>query len=385
LSAKAKDTSITEDKFVELTAQIADLSDDEVIQINRLFLGMVYPDVCPQFIGDSDSIAEVLGLAVVVIGGELNESNNYTRAATKASSSTDYDRRFKEINSWYEKTYNNVWGQLLVLDHRKIPITITLNNSFIKIGMRGTFTCVWGHLGGSIEGVVFLNTDTNFQSTAFFNKELFKFPLGFSIPVFAYGPIILKVGGDLNAGMSLQLSADLDTAFKLRAAFAGIYGAGVEAGVKYGTTTKKVKILFATLKITLPYIDSYCKSWTVEKAIYYVGADSPVRLTFKNLKATLTPQIQASVNADISSCLYGNITAEEGFPGIINVKYEKPYLIGTAEIRETRRLYVEGGIGTIIKIPIIGSQKAGVSKKWDLMQPIDRSLQSWQLFKAGIN
>jgi hypothetical protein len=384
LVSKEQDTSITEDKFVEISEQIDDLSAEEVIQINRLFLGLVYPDSCPQFISNSDGITEVLGLAAVIIGGELKDQGDYTRVAAKISSSTDYDSRFKEINSWYESSYKELWKKTLsVQSSNSTPVT--LNNSFIKIGMRGTFTCVWGHIGGSIEGVVFLNTDTNLQSTVSFNRDLFNIPSGISVAVFAYGPIVLSVGGEINVGLKLQVTTDLDTAFKLRAAFAGIYGAGVEAGVKYGVTTKKVKILFVTLKLTLPYIDGYGSSWPVEKAIYYVGSDSPTKLTFKSLKVTLTPQVRASIKTDISKCLYGNITAQEGLPSSVTVKYEKPYLTGTAEIRETRSLYAEAGIGIKINIPIIGEQNFGVSKKWDLMTPIDRSLGTWQLFKTNVN
>jgi hypothetical protein len=366
LVSKAQDTSITEDKFVEIATQIAKLSDNEVVQINRLFLDMTYPNICPEFINASNNIAEILGLAVVVIGGDLDEPDEYSRAATKVSSSADYDSQLKEINNWYGSTYKDLWTKTLSINPSQAPVGTTLKNSFIKIGMRGIFTCVWGHIGGSIEGVVFLNTDTNLQSTASFNKELFKYPSGISVPIFAYGPIILRVGGNLNTSINLQLTADLDTSFKFRAAFAGIYGAGIEAGVKYGTTTKKVKILFITLKMILPYIDTYSGSWTTEKAIYYVVADSPANLSFKTLRATLTPQIQASIEASISNTLWGNITAQEGLPSSVNVKYEKPYLIGTAEIRENRRLYAEAGVGININIPILGPQKLGVSKKMGL-------------------
>jgi hypothetical protein len=385
LVSKTLNTSITEDKFADIIAQIAVLSDDEVVQINRVFLDTVYPDICPQFIGTSEGIAEVLGLAVVVIGGVTEEMDDFTRAAVKASSSTDYDRRFREINSWYEGTYKELWRQALPISFKNVPVTVTLNNSFIKIGVRGTFTCVWGHIGGSVEGAVFLNTDTNIQSTVSFSKDLFNTSMGFSVPVLACGPIVLNVGGEIKESLNLQITSDFNTAFQFRVAFAGIYGAGVEAGVKYGTTTKKVKILFVTLKIILPYLDSYINSWSVEKAIYYVGSDSSANVTFKNLKIILTPQVQASVKADISRCLHGNITAKEGLPGGVTVKYEKPYLTGTAEIREIRRLYAEGGIGIKIDIPIIGKQTIGVSKQWDLVPPVNRSLQTWQLFKTKVN
>jgi hypothetical protein len=385
LVSKAQDTSITEDKFSEITEQIVALSEEEVIQINRLFLGMVFPDVCPQSIEDSNSIAEVLGLAVVVIGGELNEQpDDYTRAANKASSSTDYDRRFQEIKSWYENSYTNLFGMPLQINPSKLPVGVTLNNSFVKIGIRGTFTCVWGHIGGSIEGVVFFSADTNLQSTVTFDKELYKYTSGISTPILFFGPIILSVGGELGTSANLQITTDLDTAFKLRAAFAGIYGAGIEAGVKYGTTTKKVKILFVTLKITLPYIDRYDDSWSVEKTIYYVGANSPTNLTFKNLKVTLTPQVWMSINADITKALWGNITAQEGLPNSVTVKYEKPDLIGIAEVRENRRLYAEAGIGIKIKFPIIGEKEIGFSDDWDLVSPVNRLLYTWQIFKTSL-
>jgi hypothetical protein len=384
LVIKAQDTSVTEDEFAEIEKQIAILSDEEVIQINRLFIDMMYPDTSPHFISDSNSITEVLGLASVVFGGELDEPSNYTRAANKASSSIDYDLQFKELNSWYNASYKDLWKKKLPVKFNNFP-DITLNNSFIKIGMRGAFTCVWGHVGGSIESVVFFNTDAYLQSTVSFNKDLFKIPTNISVPIFSYGPIILSVSGDLNTNIKLQLIADLDAAFKLRTAFAGIYGAGVKAGVKYGMTTKRVKILFVKLKMTVPYIDGYYGSWPIEKTIYYVGTDSPTKLIFKNLKTTLTPEIQVSLGADISKCLWANMTVQEGFPSIVQIKYEKPLLIGTAEIRENRRLFAEVGAGITFYIPILGKQNFGVSKSWDLMKPIDRSLQSWQLFKNNID
>jgi len=386
LVSQEKDTSITRDQFAEISERIAVLSDEEVIQINRLFLDMVYPDVCPQFTDNSAGITEVLGLASVIIGGDLNEESerdNYTRAATKASSSADYDSKFKDLDSWYKGRYKDIFTIPLPTTFSEFPY-MKLNNSFIKIGIYATFTCIWGHTGGTIEGVVYLNTDASMQSNSRYNKNLLNLIQGISVPVFSYGPIVLSVGGELNETLDLIVTSDFDTNINARAAFAGVYGAGVSAGVQYGTTTQKVKILFVTITKTVPYINGYSDKYSVEKAIYYTGLDSPTSLSYSKLSITLKPQVSASIKADISKILTGSITAQEGLPATIAAEYVNPYLTGTAVISETRNLLAGTNIGVEIDL-LITKVKFGLSKSWDLVSPYTRQLQSWQLFKVDLN
>lgn len=392
LVSQEKDTSITRDTFAEISDKIAALSDEEVIQINRLFLDMVYPDICPQFTNNSAGITEVLGLASVIIGGDLepsNEYDNYIRAATKISSSADYDRNFSELNSWYENRYKDIY----TISPPPIPFSdhasLSLNNSFVKIGIYTTFTCIWGNIGGTIEGVAYLSADTNIQSTISYNnnlvdKNLLELTQSISVPVFQYGPIVLSVGGELHEILNLNVRSDFDTNFKMRAAFAGVYGAGVSAGVEFGTTTQSVKILFVTLKITLPYINGYSNNYSVERAIYYVGSDSPTSLTFEKLNITITPQVSASIKVNVTNCLTGNITAQEGLPSTVAVVYNNPYLTGTAEIWETRKLYAGVGLGVEFDL-ILTKIKYSTGKQWDLVTPINRQLQKWQLFNVNLN
>jgi len=388
LVSQEKDTSITVDKFAEISEKIAALSEEEIVQINRLFLDMVYPDVCPQFTDNSAGIAEVLGLACVIIGGDneqLEKYDNYTRAATKASSATDYDNKFNDLDSWYKGRYKDMYTKSLPTTFSGFPY-MKLNKSFVKIGIYAAFTCIWGNIGGTIEGVAYLNADASIQSTNSYNIDLLNLTESISVPVFSYGPIVLSVGGELNEILNLKITSDFnanaDT--KARMAFAGVYGAGVSAGVQYGTTTQKVKVLFVTLKITVPYINGYSDKYSVEKAIYYTGLDSPTNLTYSKLSITLTPQISASVKADISKVLTGSITAQEGFPATVAAEYVNPYLTGTAVINETRRLYAGANIGVEVDL-LITKVKFGLNKSWDLVSPYTRQLQSWQLFKVNLN
>ncbi|MDR0707149.1 MAG: hypothetical protein LBF60_04645, partial [Treponema sp.] len=179
-----------------------------------------------------------------------------------------------------------------------------------------------GHVGGTIEGVVFINADTNIQTTLKYKQDLVRITLKAFVLSFHYGPIVFKVSAELKGGIPLEASLDLDVSFKYRAAFTGMYGAYLDTGIKYGTTTKKVRALFVTLKISAPYADFYKNTGTIEETLYYVGSDSPTSISFKSLQLAVIPQIQGKIRADISDCVYGEITAEASLPNILKYRIE---------------------------------------------------------------
>jgi hypothetical protein len=81
-------------------------------------------------------------------------------------------------------------------------------------------------VGGSVEGVVFINADTNMNVTSSFTKSLYSKPIfsyenSINIPVCSYGPIVLNINAGIGMSVPLTISITTPIQYNGRLAFTG--------------------------------------------------------------------------------------------------------------------------------------------------------------------
>ncbi len=370
--AQTRETPIPAEDFDEVLAQIGSLNDGEMTQLNRIFMEASYPDLCPRFIDATTGMAEILPLASLLIG-EGDEVVSGIRQNGRAASGPEYDTQRAALEASYGK-YKTIFSKSL--ESPSVGgVKIVFNNSFVKVGVKGSFSASWGNVDSSVDGVVFLSADTNVETTIKFTKNLFSAQKSIVYPVFTYGPIVFKLTASVGVDVPLSVSMPVEADFGLRAAFSGLYEAGVKVGLDYGVRWKKKWII----KVPVPYCDSNGSAWGRESTIYYVGSGSPNSLTLSGITATINPNVNGVLRADISDCVYGQVVARAGLTGKLAIAYVAPALTGTATVNANAGLTAEAGIG--LKVPVI-NHWYGKKWNWNLIGPYDRQLASWQVFRT---
>ena len=374
--AQIQTIPIPSEDLADVVGQMDLLSIDEVIQLNRIFMDVMYPDSCPQFFDASEGMSQILPLASLLIGGDSKvDTQPELSINARAASGPEFDTQRAAMETAYGK-YNTVFNKKL-----EIPldgsVKIAFNNSFVKVGIRGSFSSSWGNLDSSVDGVVFLNADTNIATTIQYKKNLFALKQEVIYPVFVYGPIVFKVTASVGVNVPLTIAMPIAANFSYRAAFAGMYEAGVKVGLDYGIRWKKKWII----KIPVPYCDSNGSAWASERTIYYVGSSSSNNISFSGITATINPNVNGVLRADISDCIYAQVVAAAGLTGKLDIVYESPTITGTATVNANAGLTADAGIG--LKVPII-NQWYGKKWNWKLLGPYNKELAKWQVFKSTI-
>ncbi len=374
--AQIQETPIPGEDLDEVLDQISNLEDDEVVQLNRIFLEAMYPETCPGYVDPMEGMAQVLPLASLIIGEDSNpEPSVELNRNVRAASGSEFDKQRAVLEKTYEK-YKTVFSKNLESPSFN-GVKIVLNNSFVKIGVKGSFSASWGNIDSTVDGVVFLSADTNVATTIKFTKNLFSAEQKVVYPVLVYGPIVFKVTASVGVNVPLTVSMPIDANFSLRAAFAGLYEGGVKVGLDYGIRWKKKWII----KVPVPYCDGRGSTWSHESTIYYVGSSSSNSLTFSGITATINPNVNGVLRADISDCVYAQVVARAGLTGKLAIIYVDPTLTGTATVNANAGLTSEAGIG--LKVPVI-NKWYGKKWNWNLIGPYDKQLASWQVFKTTL-
>jgi hypothetical protein len=356
----------------EIMEQYYILSESDAIQVNRLFLEMIYPDFCPPIFEPSEGFVQAVPLASIIIG-DNEETGNLEENNIRATTITAYNTQKSTIDNAFSK-YKVIYTKDLNISPQS-GITITFDNSKLKLGIKGTFTNTWGNIGSSIEGVVYITGNTQIiTTTGSFNKSIYSYELSSSYPVFAYGPIVLSITARFGINIPLTVTASVSAPVNVNASFTGLYGAGVEVGLNYGITTKKIWII----RIPVPYCSTYGNGWKISNTAYYIGTNSG------NLSAaasvTITPSAQISIGADISKVVGADLGYEIGLRNNFTVSYVRPTLTGLATITLRSGIYAQPWIG--FDVPIIG--RIGFKKKIDLWNA-EQQLAKWEVFKKTIS
>jgi hypothetical protein len=355
--------------LAETIAQISAMSDAEVIQINRIFIEEIYPEFCPSFFDTAAGFLQVIPLASVIIGSDDYAAiDSDDDSSTRAATTSEYTAQKNAIDSNFGK-FKEIFSKPISLSLSN-PSIATAGSSF-KIGIKGVFNNTWGNIGSSIEAAVYISANVNVSaSKQFVQKDLLPLSARNSYPVFAYGPIILNV----TLGYSFHLPLSITASANMQFAVTGMYGAGVEVGLNYGVTTKKVWFI----PVPVLYCDAYSKSWKINDTAYYIGTASGV--INNEASITLTPTISGNVGANISGIVGADLVLENGLKNNFAITFVNPYLTGTAKISRTTRLYAEPWIG--FDLPIVGRK----SWSWpiNILSPQETTLAQWQVFKKAL-
>lgn len=379
-------TPIPNDIFPEVTAQIASLTADELIQLNRTFLQETYPHVCPEFINPNEGFTQVIPLASFIYGDfdsvdQIHKRDS--RNAIRAASFSEYDMQRKQIKAQFN-TYKEVYSKKVEINgNNKFAngVKVTLDNSFLKIGVKSAFSNTWGNVSGTIEGAAYINVDVYNDINVSFNKSvtLFSFNSSINIPVINCGPIVLNI----NLGMGASVPASFGFSFPMtlnngELGFTGLYGAGVGAQIDYGVKWKKVWII----TLPVPYVNTSGRSWKVENTAYYIGAaPSSISAGFNNAYIAVSPSINGTIGANISGVIGGGIGIEHGIEQRIDLAYASPTLTGTATTTAFAKLNAHIKVG-IDGIPVIGF--IGFKKDFDLVPPIRNELRKAVIFRKNM-
>jgi hypothetical protein len=356
--------------LAETIAQVVTLSEDEVTQVNRIFMEEMYPEFCPSFFNPTEGFIQVIPLASIIIGSD-DTVDSYVAddsLANRAATASEYDTQKQSIDKNFGK-FKEIFSKPISIS-RSTP-SVTTAGSCFKIGIKGSFNNTWGNINSSIGAAIYISANVNVSSSQkFTEKDLLPLSARYSYPVFAYGPIILNV--TLGFGFNLPLAITAPN--NVQVSVTGMYGVGAEVGLNYGVTTKKVWII----RIPVPYCDAYTSASKINNTAYYIGAASS---TIANVASiTLNPTIRGSIGANISGVIGADLVLENGLKNSLGVAFASPYLTGTAKISRTTKLYVEPWIG--VDIPFLGRK----SWSWpiNVMTPQEVTLAQWQLFKKAV-
>lgn len=377
ISTTLENNPIPEEIFVEVVSQIDQLNTDELVQLNRYFLEEAYPGYCPRFVNVAESFIDIFPLSSVSFG--TPGDSNSIESESRATSASQYSREKKALDAKYKK-YDEFFKMPLKTTDKILfgdKVKFEFKNSYFALGFKGSFSSTWGSIKSTVEGVVYITADTNIDSKISFKHDIFNKPLfKYSQPVYSVGPLILNLKAEINAKIPLEVKVVSSTAFNMRAAFTGLYGAGFNLGLKYGVKWKRKWFI----RYPAPYAKFSGKGLAHNKTIYFVDSKSDGSIKFNNASCSIKPQITTEIGADISEVVEGTLFAGTGVETYLNVKYKKPYLKGTAGVDFFIDTKAKAKIG-VDNVPIV---KNLVKKwSWDLYK-YNKNLASWTIFNKRI-
>jgi hypothetical protein len=362
-----------------VVTEITSLSTADLIKLNRLFLDNAFPNDCPQIDNSSTDITSVLPYLSCVLGDpDLNQlqGNDATSRSlvTKSLTSSSYNTDSSSILSSYSS-----YSTLKSFDSFTIPndSKLTVNNSGLKIGYRGSFNITASSVSSHIDVALLLQADTNITITASYSKNLFKYtvPLGnYSIPI--CGPIILNIVPNLQANIPLNVSCSTSLSNTARLAFIGMYGAGFNASANWGINWSHWWIF----SYPHPYFNPSGNGYLISQTAYYCGCDSTRNITFNGASVTLDPNVSLGVNVNITGIIFGDVNAGIGLSNQLGINLNSSsYLVGDYNVSLNE--YVTADAGVKLTLPIIGNQE--MKWPWTLANA-SQNLANYQIFSVYI-
>ncbi len=421
-----QETAIPQEIYSEVVAQIASLTETELMQLNRFFLEETFPEVCPITPVNSSAIADILPLASLTIlpGGDSVSSES---SEVRATSESEYEKERNEILKDFTKYYRpligfdlsnnakvnyindvtnikNIFSDIMffftgkkteIIEKKdKADFNVQLTDSYAGIGIRTNFKITWGSLDSAFGASIFFHLDTLITTKVDYgtnlktiNYELVNADLHPDIPIFSTGPILFKITLSSNFSLPLEVNFSGAGTFNGRAAAIGLYGADVEFGLKYGVTWKKAWIFKVP---TNPYVRGYGNPVLRNRTAYYIGTTSHENITFKNISVVVAPTLKYSLNAVFFELVRGSVSAGATVEAGVSVKNENLYLIGEALFG--LKPVVEAGVE--IGIPWAFLRNIGFksyTKNWDIIEFTEKNQkinlgyrEAWQVFKTKL-
>jgi len=382
---------IPENEKLETFNQFDFLTNDEIIQINRVFLEQNYPSICPQRVTVSTVITEVLPLSSIVFA-EINLSENNieeknNRAVYKdasflmAETEQEYKEKLKSLEKEFDtykiiKTYENF--NIPVYKDNTVNSNLTLNDSIIAMGIKGKFTSTFGSIKSSLSAAAFfrINADIgvhiqknhvndnytadysgtktdeekyqNVKTLPLVKKDitLYEFELcqKTNLATVAIGPILIGVNLDLGVGLPIKTKFEMDCEVAYSAYLAGLAKASVSVGVDYGITWKK-KFL---IKLPHVYINWNKNATATADAIFYVDQNFEsldFNLTKLAFQFSLEPYIKSGMSVSIASVVHAGYGLNFGAKGYVNFGYYQPCIKGSYGLNDTSSIFANAFLG----------------------------------------
>ncbi len=367
LVKSVREIPIDDDIYGEVLSELATLSSDELVQLNRVFLEETYPEFCPQIITNSATFSEILPLVSVKFGLNdavamddiENENSRSILSGAHIRSKSEYDvqkktlirnfetyKEIKEISLNTEKTFNDFFK-------------VKLNNSYVSFGLKGSFSASWGSVRSELKVAAFFqaNASYSFYKSFHLSDNILSSPLvNIGIPVFSVGPVCLNLEAGAKIGVPINIDIPVSVVSAMETNVSGLYGIGFSAGIDYGVKWKKK--WFA--RYPRPYVDGSCSRWSTNKTIYYIATGKDVSFELNGASISLNPNFNFFAGANISGIIHGAFELAAGLKPLIVFDYKNSKLIGTAAVDKTLCGKLTASIG-LRNIPIIKT----ISKSWE--------------------
>jgi hypothetical protein len=119
--AAIQEIDLTADELVAVKISIHNLSAEEILIVNRLFLSENFKDTCPEAWKNPDDIAFILPLFSCYLGGNEVDNTDDTEMSRVVSTYSDYTAKKNAI----EKSFRN-WQTRLVLIYQQIKYQVRI-------------------------------------------------------------------------------------------------------------------------------------------------------------------------------------------------------------------------------------------------------------------
>ncbi|WP_294428220.1 hypothetical protein [uncultured Treponema sp.] len=257
----------------------------------------------------SPSIESMYPYLAIDLGDSIEQTveEEDLSAARMAKSLTDYESQKKSIKKKFDQYFSielkkidlgkkkDKDGNVEKDENGKEKVkTATLSDYGIKfaLGVKGSLSVTGSQIKAGIGGVIYLDIGVSLADSVFdqIKKELedkLKAEVKKTVMV---GPVPITVGTKLKFGLGLKIATNTGEPIDLVFGYVGLYGAGVDAGARWGVEWKGWWIF----KAPIPYINFFADPYTVNETAWYFGAASgkvEAEDLLKPLDVTLTPSL----------------------------------------------------------------------------------------------
>lgn len=364
--------------YSDVIAQIPLLSEEELIQLNRIFLEETYQDLCPKHEVKSIVYSEVLPLVDVDLGKVDRNENVQNLSRPAATNLTEYSDRNKAIKAEYEK-YTELYSKDLSKDLFADDKTFDMNieNCFIGFGFDGHFNSSWGSLDHSGKGVLFIQVKSMINANCTLRYDEIKKELSQKRIPLVIGPINLDFTINASFQMPIEITVSSKVPMVVTTSVTGLYGVGYDVDLDYGFEFYKKWFL----SIPYPYIDWNSNGWSYNDTAYYVETLNPLdTLQIDSAKISINPKANLTLGLSLWNIANADLTIGAGLLPILEVTHINRRLKGVATVKATLNGSAGVSVG-IDNIPILKSKK--YNKRWNLFDK-DYTLAEWELLDTEL-
>ncbi|MCL2381672.1 MAG: hypothetical protein FWC64_08790 [Treponema sp.] len=385
--AAVQDVGLTDSELEEVRSGIHHLPLEELVQVNRLFLNDIFPNVTPQLQNNSDCIAFILPLLHLTIRGESNDEVNEIDVSRRAANSfSDYTvrrnailsnwRRFRPLGGITPDLSFQIPGTNINVSH---PSSLT---NQVNVGILGVLENNWGStIRMNIGVAIFLQVEWGNAdiSENFYRRSLLpnRRPISLvniSAPAIWIGPVLLNINMPITFDIVLSVTGNLSYSTPWFTGLTALYGAEASVGANYGIRWRRV--LFA--RLPQPYFSPFFRTNTISEFVYFSGpqdsnftvASFEVELPIGNTGASVGAAIDnaftivelapsVAINPNVSA--WGLVSVGFAVNSSLIGRFTVTALPNTAQLMAQRRLPFSGNASLHYQATFYGTGRVGIS------------------------